>query len=270
MIAAILLCALVGAASAAGVADIPWNQSNIAILRGLDKAAVEKLVNDLSVGDVHKTVGDFTWTDLVGDGRYELITTLDLSGRAFFDYLAVYERDDLGKISVQWFSEETAIGRLRSVIRDLDNDSKKELIIPTLFPSGAYGAESLSAAWPAVYKLENGIYVEASDEFGNFYDTEVLPGLIKNIAEARAKPEPSASDVRKLISSMLEKDKILRVLGRDRSGALAEAREWAASDDPNLAHAGAVVLREMNGKVGKASPEKELPRVVVLRKSSAG
>jgi hypothetical protein len=54
----------------------------------------------MSEGDLHKTVGEFTWEDLAGDGRYELITTLDLSGRSFFDYLAVYERDDSGKVSV--------------------------------------------------------------------------------------------------------------------------------------------------------------------------
>jgi hypothetical protein len=255
---------------AAGIADISWNQSNIATLRGLDEAAVEKFVNEMSEGDVHKTVGEFTWADLVGDGRYELITTLYLSGRSFFDYLAVYERDDSGGISVQWFPEETAIGRLSTVIRDLDDDGRKELIVPTLYPSGAYGAVSVGTAWPAVYKLKNGVYVEASKEFGRFYDNDVLPGLAKDIAEERAKAGTSASYSPKLISQTLERDKILRALGRDQTAGLDEAREWARSEDPNLARAGAAVLREINGNARNAPREKELPKVVVLRKSSTG
>lgn len=271
LIAVLLSVTMISGPAFAGQIDqLAWNQSNIATLRGLDESAVEKFVNEMSEGDVHKTVGEFTWADLAGDGRYELITTLDLSGRSFFDYLAVYERDDLGNVSVQWFPEETAIGRLSSVIRDLDNDGRKELIVPTLFPSGAYGAGSVSAVWPAVYKLKNRTYVEASNEFESFYDTDVLPGLLKDIAEARAKAGTSASYAPKLISMTLEKDKILRVLGRDRTAGLDEAREWAASDDPHLASAGAAVLREINGNAGKASREKELPKLVVLRKSNAG
>jgi len=254
-----------GVASAGQIDQLAWNQSNIATLRNLDKAIVERFVNEMSMDDVHKTVGEFTWEDLAGNGRYELIVTLDVSGRAFFDYLAVYERDDSGKISVQWFPEETAIGSLSSVIRDLNDNGKKELIIPTLFPSGAYGAGSVSAVWPAVYKLKDGNYVEASNEFGSFYDADVLPGLLKDLADARAK-----ADAHKLISDTLEKDKIFRVLGLDQTAGLDEARDWAQSNNPNLANAGAAILREINGNAGKASREKELPKVVVLRKSSTG
>jgi hypothetical protein len=270
LIAVLLVATMVsGAAFAAQIDQLAWNQSNIAMLRDLDEAAVEKFVNDLSEGDVHKTVGEFTWADLAGDGRYELITTLDLSGRSFFDYLAVYERDNLGRVSVQWFPEETAVGKLSSVIRDLDADGRKELIIPTLFPSGIY-AGSVAAAWPAVYKLKNGVYVEASNEFGSFYDADILPGLLRDIAEARVKAGTSAAYAPKLISLTMEKDKILRVLGRDPTAGLDEAREWAGSDDPNLASAAAALLREINGNAGKTSREKELPKLVVLRKSSAG
>jgi hypothetical protein len=270
LIALLLLATLISGAAFAGQIDqLKWNQSNIATLRSFDEAAVEKFVNEMSEGDVHKTVGEFTWADLAGDGRYELVTTLDLSGRSFFEYLAVYQRDDSGSVSVQWFPEETAIGKLNSVIRDLDNDGRKELIIPTLYFSGSYGAGSVGTAWPAVYKLKNGLYVEASNEFGKFYDTDVLPGLVKDIAEERAKAGTSASYSPTLISQTLERDKILRVLGRDQTAGLNEAREWASSDNPNLARAGAAVLREINGNARNASREKELPKVVVLRKSSA-
>ena len=262
--------AIQGTAFAGQIDQLAWNQSNIATLRDLDEAAVEKFVNEMSEGDVHKTVGECSWADLAGDGRYDLITTLDLSGRSFFDYLAVYERADSRRISVQWFPEETAIGKLSGVIRDLNDDGRKELIVPTLFPAGAYGAGSLSAAWPAVYKLKSGTYVEASNEFGSFYDADVLPGLLKDIAEARAKAGTSPSYAPKLISHTLAQDKILRVLGRDPTAGLHEAREWAASDNPNLASAGAAVLREINGNADKASREKELPKLVVLRNSSGG
>ena len=267
--AVLIILASARLAVAAGIGDVPWNQSNVATLRSFDEAAVENFVNEISEGDVHKTVGEFTWADLAGDGRYQLIATLDLSGRSLFDYLAVYERDNHGKVSVQWFPEETAIGKLSRVIRDLNSDGRRELVVSTLYPSGAYGAGSVSATWPAVYKLKNGTYEEASNEFGSFYDTDVLPGLLKDIAKARAEAGTSSYSP-KLVSQMLEKDKILRVLGRDQSAGLDEAREWAGSDDTNLARAGAAVLREINGSAGKASAEKTLPKLVVLRKSSEG
>ncbi len=52
---------------------------------------------------------------------------------------------------------------------------------------------------------------------------------------------------RALAVAVMERDKILRVLGRDPDAGLAEAREWMKSPDPELAEDAVVVLRDMGG-----------------------
>ena len=46
---------------------------------------------------------------------------------------------------------------------------------------------------------------------------------------------------------IMERDKILRVLGRDPEAGLADAREWMKSSDPELVEDAVVVLRDMGG-----------------------
>jgi hypothetical protein len=262
LIAAFLIAATIsGPVFAVQIDRIEWNESNIATLRSVDLNGVEEFVNQMSRGDVHKTIGEFTWTDLKRDGQYELVATLDLSGRSFFDYLAVYERQSSGAIRVQWFPEQTAVGKLSSVIRDLNRDGQKELVIPTLFSAGSYGAGSINAIWPAVYRLENGAYVEASRQFASFYDADILPQLDQEIAESSA-----TGRIPQKISQIMKKDKILRVLGREPTAGLDQARAWARSSDPNIARAGIAVLREIDRKAKIGSSEENVPRIVVLRK----
>ena len=45
----------------------------------------------------------------------------------------------------------------------------------------------------------------------------------------------------------MERDKILRVLGRDPNAGLAEAREWLKSPDRELVVDAIVALRDMEG-----------------------
>jgi hypothetical protein len=110
--------------------------------------------------------------------------------------------------------------------------------------------------------------VEASRDFPSYYDTEVLPDLEKGISAGRqdvaarqGKPKPTPGPYadqqmvdddwfaagRALAAAVMERDKILRVLGRDPEAGLAEAREWMKSPDPELAEDAVVVLKDMGG-----------------------
>ncbi len=51
---------------------------------------------------------------------------------------------------------------------------------------------------------------------------------------------------------IMARDKILRVLGRDPTAGLAQAREWAKSDDPDAIQDAAVVFRDIGGHEGEA------------------
>jgi DNA-directed RNA polymerase specialized sigma subunit len=102
-------------------------------------------------------------------------------------------------------------------------------------------------AWPAVYRLKNGKYVEASRDFPSFYISEVLPQLNQQIheAEARISREPFQQETVAVLE--MEKNKILRVLGRDSSAGLQQAYEWMYSDDTQVLQCAIATFADIGG-----------------------
>lgn len=246
-----------------------WNESNIATLRSFDKAAIAEFatgpLGDFSghgdsCGVEPKDIGDFNWVDLADDGQYQLVMTLDVNGRAFFNALLIFRREPSGKITYQevrgW-----AIGDLKEVVKDLDGDGKKELVIPEVFVSHSTAE---TATWPEVYRLEKGMYKEASRDFPSFYNDEVLPqlgGRIDNVRQEINKIPNSKShryvEYRqslqgKLADLITERDKILRLTGSDPTAGLEDARNWMNSDNPALLQDAAVTFKDLGGYENEA------------------
>jgi hypothetical protein len=241
------------------IATLAWNQSNIETLRSLDKAAVLKFLNEGRDTDLQLTpsdIGEFRWFDPAGDGKYELAT---IGQSRCCVWLCLYWQEAPGKFRVHCYG---GASDLKDTIRDLNGDGKKELILYAYVPGEqqSTGAEE-QATWPQVYQLENGKYVEASRDFPKFYDDEVLPQLKKKIAEARD-TYPAFYGVR-----IMERDKILRVLGRDPTAGLQQAREWAASSDPDLIDDATIVFRDIGGYEDEArAADAALKRALALRR----
>jgi hypothetical protein len=255
--------------TSAELANRPWNAANIGALRALDKAAVVRFSN--MIGGKKGTawlgtedgISGFTWADLAGDGKYELLMTVVTK---CCGYLFICWQEAPGKLRVQ--SYQGAGYDLAQMIRDLNGDGKQELIL--------YGHVDTDdristlpapvAEWPQVYRLQNGRYVEASREFPRFYDSEILPELEKGMSEARqdvaaqhGKPKPTPGPQfiqqkgdwplppRALAAGVMERDKILRVLGRDPEAGLSQAWEWVKSDDPYLVQDAVDTLEDIGG-----------------------
>ncbi|HXR35382.1 MAG TPA: hypothetical protein VN754_05505 [Candidatus Binataceae bacterium] len=255
--------------TSAEIANRPWNAANIDALRTLDKAAVVRftdMVGEESEGLVPvEDCGRFTWVDLAGAGKYQLLVN---KYTKCCSYLYLYWRDAPGKVRVQRY---VGAGEdFHQMVRDLDGDGKQELIL--------YGKVDTDdrtpslpapvAEWPQVYRLRNGRYVEASRDFPSFYDSEVLPELEKEISDVRQavaaqqgrpKPAPGPHANQQMVDNewfaagrflaarVMERDKILRTLGRDPDAGLAEAREWMKSADSELLEDAAVVLADIGG-----------------------
>ena len=99
--------------------------------------------------------------------------------------------------------------------------------------------------WPAVYRQKDGQYVEASSEFPTFYESQVLPKLEKKIAEVRENTGKGLATQHDLAVAIMTRDKVLRVIGRDPSAGESDAREWMASEDPELRCDAAAVLGDI-------------------------
>ncbi len=242
----LLLPVLAGFALAADIGSLEWNQSNIDALRAMDKPAIAELVNDTrdTSGPVPRPsadeIGEFTWADLAGDGTYQLVLTEEVS-RRFYNALIVYNRNSAGKLSAQEI-DGWEIENLSNVIRDLNGDGRDELIIPSAQPCAEYENGGLHI-WPAVYRLENGHYVEASHDFPNFYDNEVLPKLNEGISKARTEQTE--------VWLIMQRDTILRAIGRNPTAGLQQAYQWMNSNDPYLREEAAVVFGGLGGHKGE-------------------
>jgi hypothetical protein len=173
-----------------------------------------------------------------------LVTTLDVNARAYFNAVVIFSRDSSGKVTSAEIrgSEIRDLGR---VVRDLNGDGKHELIIPTQLTEYS-SAETVT--WPAVYRLENGKYVEVSRDFPHFYDQDVLPEVKKPISgyQAGAGP-PNPARQYALTELIMRRNQILRVLGRDPAAGLQDAREWMKSGDPRFLQAAAATFQSIGG-----------------------
>jgi hypothetical protein len=222
---------------AADLGSIPWTESNIETLRTFDKAAVVGYLNEYNRTEgtpeaiKDSEVRQFRWVDLAGDGKYELALTASSGPCCVFLWLYWQERP--GKLR---FQSLNGAGGLADTIRDLNDDGTDEIIV---YKDLVVYSDAQRFGWPAVYRLKKGKYVEASRDFSKFYDDEVLPNVEKEIGKA---PNPALR-----ARPIMERDKILRVLGRDPVAGLRQAREWAASSDPELIGDAIVVFRDIGG-----------------------
>jgi hypothetical protein len=250
IIGAVVFLGLAGAAVGSEIGDLPWNESNIEALRSFDKAAVVKFSNNWAGTEgipgamTADQLNEFEWVDLAGDGKYELVTTASFGPCCVF--LGIYSKDTAGKVSLQSLD---GAGKLSETVRDLNGDGKMELVIWTELaaPPGSWSPMTATPRWPAVYRLESGKYVEASRDFPNFYDSEIRPELaqasVKGQQEVRRNPA-YGDNVARLV---LEKDKLLRMLGRDPTAGLQDAYQWMGSGSSQLVQCAIATFADIGG-----------------------
>jgi len=249
--------AFFGYALAASIVGLSWTKGNLDRLNSFGKADVAQLLTDVTGFALHadcgcvkpQDIGEFTWTDLQGDGSLELLATLDVNGRQFFNKLIIFRRDASGKVTAEEL-EGWMITDLHDVSRDLSGNGQDELIIPTVLVSFSTAD---TVTWPAVYRLEKGKYAEASRDFPGYYDTDVLPRLDREIQSAQSEKPAESAMQDQLAALVMVKSKILRVLGRQPTAGLQQAHEWMNSKDPKLLLDAAVTLKDISGHEEESS-----------------
>jgi len=249
--------------AAGKVGDIAWNESNIKTLRSFDKAAVLRVVqriddSDFSLSDYGEF--EFDWYP-AGDGKYEL--AVSSSTGPDISHLDIYWRDAPGKFRSQNFGI-LAFARIEewyegAEFADLNGDGKEEIILFEPLDSDdsaiMFRRKFIpNATWPKVYRLRDGKYADASRDFPNFYQNKILPQLAKAIVQAtNAEPGPNIDPSyeewqlpeRNLAALIMCRDKILRVIGRNPTAGLAQARKWMRDSDPVFVDNARIVLQDI-------------------------
>ncbi len=245
-LAILFVIAFAGLAFGADIASLPWNSSNLETLKGFDKNAIVRFINDWSGGENRpdaikpNEILQFRWVDLFGNGEYEL-TTLESAGPCCV-FLSIFTKDAKGRVAMQSYNGG---GDLHATIKDLNGDGKDELILSKLVVENS---GPLKFYWPAVYRPENGKYVEASRDFPNYYDNQVLPELDQQISKTQAKVAAGERNYEYTLAGLtMERDKILRVLGRNPTAGLNHAYQWLNSDDPDLLQDAEATFKEIGG-----------------------
>ena len=296
-LAVVVAIATTAAASEVKIADIAWDESHLAVLRSASVFDIEDFVNRDRCEDDEDGIGcpaivvhQFVWADLQGNGKYALVDLRDYGDSSRSLGIDIYQRNSSGEISDQSIAIGEFVGEdLTHAIRDLNGDGKKELIVYNLL----YGRTRVDplGELPSVYRLQGGQYVEASRDFPNFFDEEVLPAMEKEIAalqkktdseiEARSSAEAllrqsdrveagevdsrwspeqlvALHDVERLANLKLLRYKILREIGRDPSGdEEKQAREWMKSPDLEVVYDAQVAIKDVGGHAAEVREARE-------------
>jgi hypothetical protein len=242
-----LTLSFTSAAPAAEISGLAWNRANIAALRSSDKNEVATFLNEQRKEGLPqgipfealtaRDIDGFGWADPQGNGHYQLLVAS--SGRCAHS-VTIYNRDASGRVTTAQVLPQPA--NLRTGIRDLNGDGKDELIVgETLVEHSC----ATVITWPAVYRFQNSKYVEAGRDFPTFYDNEVLPQLSTLILKYQGGATGLTEDLG--AGPIMERDKILRVLGRDSTAGLNQAYQWMKTDDPYLLQDAEVTFKDIGG-----------------------
>jgi hypothetical protein len=125
--------------------------------------------------------------------------------------------------------------RLDSLLRDLDNDGVPEPV----FEEQYFGASECQAVFPVVYKCD----MNGCSEQGRHFPDLLVSELDKVRDRIAALSSSSGADIWCLI---IQRDKILRLLGRDKLAGLALARQWVQSADRDTRDKAALVASDID------------------------
>ena len=186
------------------------------------------------------TVCSAAEADLDGDGRPDLIASVDYSGRGFCNTLAVVEKGS--SQSVPQVTDTWGMDDVRDAIRR-NEDGSLMLVVPTAF-TDYEGAECM-AVWQRLFRLQHGALVDVSTSHPDFYKARK-----REVDATIAKMDQEKADTS---CALIESDKLDRFLGASPTAGYARALAWMRSADPAMRRRAARVFADIGDTVSMAN-----------------
>lgn len=187
---------------------------------------IEKFIQQQ--GDAEAHLCSFQFDDLAGDETYQLVASVDYSGRRFCNTIFVVTRTP-GRFKVHRLAIRTLVEDVESVIVSLTGEGRRHLVIPELL-SGYAGGDHCMATWPVIYTWDGTRFARHRRAFLSFY-AQYLQRLDGRIARLTQ----SGADLDITLSCLyMEHDKILRALGTDPKAGFERSLLWIRSETQAL------------------------------------
>ena len=178
------------------------------------------------------TVREYRRVDLNGDGRLELVVTLDFHSTGGTAPVLVIFASETGTSCQQLKGYAPYGTTLDSAIVDLDNDGKKE-IITVDWMLDYHQMTTQPIEWPVVNALLGTKYVPAEHRFIEYYRN--LANRLKSEIRHYNQDNPqidSETRERATLKWQLPMNKALRITGIDKLAGFEDAVKW--SELPNI------------------------------------
>lgn len=243
------LCALPGLAGAsagdASLAARDWHVDGSAgSLQAKPPSTADVLAFLGGLGQEGIHLCDFRIADLDADGRYELVASVDYSGRQFCNTVLVVGP---GAAKTAHFFVRTVqawnVNDVGSLFKSDGPGRRVTLAIPQ--PLTDYDGAECVATWPVLYRLDRGRLndVSAAPEFNAFYrgqyDALGRDTGAEGFGTTPANPA-SPAQAKKTIADpnaackLVTQDKLARFLGFHATAGLERAQQWMNSGDTAL------------------------------------
>jgi hypothetical protein len=165
------------------------------------------------------SVCSIRFADLANDGSYQLIASIDYSGREFCNTLLV-----VSKQGMQFKSATLGVWGLADVshaVKDIAGDGYQELLIPENLTF--YDGAKCIATWTQLLRLTDGKLIDVSSKFPEFYS--------RQLTKLQQAPNKNDEDS---VCRKVEEYKLERVTGSVPNAGLTEALQWIRSSNPDL------------------------------------
>ena len=186
------------------------------------------------------TVCSAAEADLDGDGRPDLIASIDYSGRGFCNTLAVVEKGS--SQSVPQVTDTWGMDDVQDAIKR-NEDGSLMLVVPTAF-TDYEGAECM-AVWQRLLKLQHGALVDVSTSHPDLYKARK-----REVDATIARMNQEKADTS---CELIELDKLDRFLGASPTAGYARALAWMRSADPAMRRRAARVFADIGDTVSMAN-----------------